>query len=127
MAGWSGATSRRRLGGWSRVITAGRSRHTLHFACHRIAETSCSTRCVCFAPVPNLSSLAPPRPLQALHQRLEPLLLFTIDGANFIDDEDRQWELLLPVARAADGGCLVVSGGSGARRGVGREHGVHGR
>lgn len=39
---------------------------------------------------------------------MEPLLLFTIDGAQFIDVEDAQWELLLPVVRAADGGCLVV-------------------
>ncbi|PNH01688.1 Histone acetyltransferase type B catalytic subunit [Tetrabaena socialis] len=45
---------------------------------------------------------------KALHARLEPLLLFTIDGANFIDDEDPQWELLLPVARAEDGGCMVL-------------------
>ncbi|KAG2487112.1 hypothetical protein HYH03_014225 [Edaphochlamys debaryana] len=49
-----------------------------------------------------------PQEVKALHQRLEPLLLFTIDGANFIDDEDPSWELLLPVARAPDGGCLVL-------------------
>ncbi len=78
-------------------------------------------RCAFAAPVPHrsLPCLAPLP--QALHQRLEPLLLFTIDGANFIDDHDRQWELLLPVARAADGGCMVVGGGAGVEgRGVGR-------
>ncbi|GFR51971.1 hypothetical protein Agub_g14498 [Astrephomene gubernaculifera] len=52
-------------------------------------------------------STAPPE-VKALHARMEPLLLFTIDGANFIDADDPQWELLLPVARAADGGCLVM-------------------
>ncbi|GIL67145.1 hypothetical protein Vafri_20587 [Volvox africanus] len=50
---------------------------------------------------------APPE-VKALHSRLEPLLLFTIDGAQFIDADDPQWELLLPVARAEDGGCLVL-------------------
>ncbi|GIM02386.1 hypothetical protein Vretimale_7256 [Volvox reticuliferus] len=50
---------------------------------------------------------APPE-VKALHARLEPLLLFTIDGAQFIDTDDLQWELLLPVARAQDGGCLVL-------------------
>ncbi|KAG2448260.1 hypothetical protein HYH02_006844 [Chlamydomonas schloesseri] len=50
---------------------------------------------------------APPE-VKALHARLEPLLLFTIDGANFIDGDDPQWELLLPVVRAPDGGCLVL-------------------
>ncbi|GLI63534.1 hypothetical protein VaNZ11_006522 [Volvox africanus] len=50
---------------------------------------------------------APPE-VKALHARLEPLLLFTIDGAQFIDADDPQWELLLPVARAEDGGCLVL-------------------
>ncbi|KXZ53687.1 hypothetical protein GPECTOR_6g604 [Gonium pectorale] len=49
-----------------------------------------------------------PAEVKALHARLEPLLLFTIDGANFIDGDDPQWELLLPVLRAEDGGCLVL-------------------
>ncbi|EFJ46419.1 hypothetical protein VOLCADRAFT_93192 [Volvox carteri f. nagariensis] len=49
-----------------------------------------------------------PAEVKALHARLEPLLLFTIDGAQFIDDEDPQWEMLLPVMRAEDGGCLVL-------------------
>lgn len=32
-----------------------------------------------------------------MHGRLEALLLFFIDGANFIDADDPQWELLLVV------------------------------
>lgn len=33
--------------------------------------------------------------LQALHCRLQPFLLFFIDGASFIDAEDNRWELLV--------------------------------
>ncbi|GLC61744.1 hypothetical protein PLESTB_001798300 [Pleodorina starrii] len=52
-------------------------------------------------------STAPPE-VKALHTRMEPLLLFTIDGAQFIETDDLQWELMLPVARARDGGCVVM-------------------
>lgn len=33
--------------------------------------------------------------MQALHERMQPLLLFFIDAASFIDAEDERWELLL--------------------------------
>lgn len=52
-----------------------------------------------------------PAPLQALHARMEPLLLFFIDGASLIDKEDDDWELLLavmPASQAQGGGTLVV-------------------
>jgi hypothetical protein len=35
--------------------------------------------------------------LQELHARLEPLLIFTIDGASFIDAEDPKWEVVAAV------------------------------
>lgn len=43
---------------------------------------------------------------------MEPLLLFLVDGASLIDNQDPQWELLLAVQRPTDGspGQLVVSG-----------------
>ncbi len=50
--------------------------------------------------------------LQELHRRIEPLVLFTIDGANAIDGADDMWELLLAVLKDEDGetACCVVSG-----------------
>jgi histone acetyltransferase 1 len=35
--------------------------------------------------------------MQELHARLEPLLVFTIDGANFLDVEDPKWEVVAAV------------------------------
>eukprot|EP00879_Flechtneria_rotunda_P005099 GHRR01005378.1.p1 GENE.GHRR01005378.1~~GHRR01005378.1.p1 ORF type:complete len:390 (+),score=179.45 GHRR01005378.1:231-1400(+) len=35
--------------------------------------------------------------MQDLHARFEPLLIFTIDGANFIDADDAKWEVLVAV------------------------------
>lgn len=34
---------------------------------------------------------------QELHARMEPLLIFTIDGANFIDVQDPKWEVVAAV------------------------------
>jgi histone acetyltransferase 1 len=45
---------------------------------------------------------------QGIHERMEPLLQFFIDGANSIDNEDTKWELLLAVKRQ-EGGHMVVS------------------
>lgn len=54
--------------------------------------------------------------MQALHLRLQPFLLFFIDGASFIDAEDMRWELLLAteqhegqetVVRAPANPCLL--------------------
>ena len=44
---------------------------------------------------------------QALHVRLEPLLLFFIDGANAVEKDDPKWELLLAL-QPASAGTLVV-------------------
>jgi len=46
--------------------------------------------------------------LQALHERLQPILLFFIDGASFIDAADSKWELLLATEHQA-GQDVVVS------------------
>ncbi len=45
--------------------------------------------------------------LQALHERLQPFLLFFIDGASFIDLDDPKWELLLAIEQR-DGRDVVV-------------------
>lgn len=45
-------------------------------------------------PLPTPPPRAPP---QDLHGRLEPLLIFTVDGASFIDPEDARWELVAAV------------------------------
>lgn len=37
--------------------------------------------------------------LQELHARLEPLLIFTIDGASFIDADDPKWEVVAAVVQ----------------------------
>ena len=46
---------------------------------------------------------------QAVHARLEPLLLFFIDGASLIDADDDKWELLLAVQPNGKGTASVVS------------------
>lgn len=46
--------------------------------------------------------------MQALHSRLQPFLLFFIDGASFIDTEDTKWELLVATQQHA-GRETVVS------------------
>ena len=46
--------------------------------------------------------------MQALHSRLQPFLLFFIDGASFIDAEDTKWELLVATEQHA-GQEIVVS------------------
>lgn len=49
--------------------------------------------------------------LQELHQRLQPLLIFFIDAASFIDEEsgdiDSRWELYLAVESTAAGHVIV--------------------
>lgn len=54
---------------------------------------------------------------QELHARLEPLLIFTIDGANFIDVSDDKWEVVVAVVnmrgrqymvRESHGGWLLM-------------------
>jgi hypothetical protein len=51
------------------------------------------------------------RLLQDLHTRLQPLLIFFIDAANFIDDSaggiDQRWELYLAVESTAAGHIIV--------------------
>jgi hypothetical protein len=46
---------------------------------------------------------------QELHARLQPLLLFFIDGASVIDLEDEDWDLLLAVQTSAGKAPVVVS------------------
>ena len=46
--------------------------------------------------------LATVRPTQELHARLQPLLMFFVDGASFIDAEEREWDLLLAVHTEGD-------------------------
>lgn len=48
-----------------------------------------------------------PDHVKALHARLEPLLLFYVDGANYIEADDPKWELLLAVQRI-NGADVVV-------------------
>ncbi|EIE27453.1 acyl-CoA N-acyltransferase [Coccomyxa subellipsoidea C-169] len=43
-----------------------------------------------------------------LHARLQPLLMFFVDGASFIDPEEPEWDLLL--ALHTDAGVVTVSG-----------------
>jgi len=38
--------------------------------------------------------------MQELHARLQPLLIFTIDGANYIDVNDPKWEVVAAVQSA---------------------------
>jgi hypothetical protein len=60
------------------------------------------------------SGLLPPAgfcPLQDLHARLQPLLIFFIDAANYIDDGagsiDPRWELYLATELTAAGRIIV--------------------
>ena len=52
-------------------------------------------------------------PLQDLHARLQPLLIFFIDASNFIDDGDgnidARWELYLGVEELEGGHHVIVS------------------
>ena len=48
-------------------------------------------------------------PAQTLHSRLEPLLLFFVDGASAIDPEEDAWDLLLAV-KHVNGQPRVVGG-----------------
>jgi len=41
--------------------------------------------------------------LQALHARLEPLLLFFVDAASPIDPEDEGWHLFMAVEQSEEG------------------------
>jgi hypothetical protein len=52
---------------------------------------------------------APPA-VRALHRRLQPLLIFEIDGANYIDPEDDKWELVVAVVAPPGGGPTLVAG-----------------
>ncbi|GBG87303.1 hypothetical protein CBR_g45363 [Chara braunii] len=46
------------------------------------------------------------------HRRMEPLVLFFIDGSSLIDTRDKRWEMLVAVERTADGALsrLCVQG-----------------
>ena len=39
--------------------------------------------------------------MQDLHARLQPFLLFFIDGASFIDEDDPKWEVVLATEQHA--------------------------
>eukprot|EP00798_Chlamydomonas_sp_ICE-L_P003312 gene3312-13339_t len=45
--------------------------------------------------------------VKAIHARMEPLMLFFIDGASSIDAEDDMWELLLALKPQPNGGNLL--------------------
>ena len=38
-------------------------------------------------------------PTQDLHARFQPLLLFFVDGANFINAQEPEWDLLLAIRK----------------------------
>ena len=40
--------------------------------------------------------------MQALHARMQPLLLFFIDGANLIEPKEPEWDLLLAMRTKGD-------------------------
>ena len=46
-------------------------------------------------------------PAQALHARMQPLLLFFIDAANLIDSDEPEWDLLLAVHTKGDAITVV--------------------
>jgi hypothetical protein len=48
--------------------------------------------------------------LQDLHTRLQPLLIFTIDGANYLDVADPKWEIVAAVSHAEGKQQQLVSG-----------------
>ena len=45
--------------------------------------------------------------MQDLHARMQPFLLFFIDGASFIDEDDAKWEFLLAVEERAGQDVVV--------------------
>eukprot|EP00955_Chlamydomonas_euryale_P094888 364899-Chlamydomonas_euryale.AAC.28 len=45
-----------------------------------------------------------------MHERLDALLLFFVDGASLIDTQDPKWELMLAVQRQPDGTGSLVAG-----------------
>ena len=65
--------------------------------------TACTCRPFSYLATMNILYL-----LQGLHERLDPLLLFFIDGACLIDNNDLKWELLLAVQEGEAGGHTVV-------------------
>jgi hypothetical protein len=69
-----------------------------------------TSMCVCPAtidtPPTHTHPTTPPTP-QELHARLEPLLIFTIDGANFLEAHDPKWEVVAAVATRAGKPYLV--------------------
>lgn len=73
-----------------------------------VGPVRCDCRRRCFRPS-GLSRSAPrPRFAQALHKRLEPLLIFTVDGASFIDPEDERWELVAAVMDDGGWGNIIT-------------------
>lgn len=46
------------------------------------------------------------RVVQDLHARLQPLLMFFVDGASFINAEEREWDFLLAVH--TEGDCITI-------------------
>ena len=52
--------------------------------------------------------------MQALHARMQPLLLFFIDAANLIESKEPEWDLLL--AMRTKGGDVTVVGSQIFRR-----------
>lgn len=65
---------------------------------------------------------------QGLHARLQPLLLFYVDAASMIDQDDPDWELLLAVVDSAQGEARVVRSRSvcGMGRGIATRPGDRG-
>lgn len=61
---------------------------------HGFAQSACSQLTIC---------------LQDLHARLQPFLLFFIDGASFIEADDSKWELLLATEQRAGQDIIVSS------------------
>lgn len=54
--------------------------------------------------------------LQELHARMEPLLIFTIDGANFLDVADPKWEVVAAVMERNGQQHLVRKNKHGRKR-----------
>ena len=52
--------------------------------------------------------------MQALHARMQPLLLFFIDGANLIEPKEPEWDLLLAIRTKGD--VVTVVGSQPFRR-----------
>lgn len=64
---------------------------------------------------------------QALHARLQPLLLFYIDAASMIDQEDDSWDLILALAETPGGQRVVRRGPCSVEMRMLRQHlsGLH--